>query len=699
MQLKDFSKMRIKTILIRLAMLIALPAFHISYLLANDTLNTVLITEGDRGLALDKLLQFKCNETWTPLIGQYTYDKEGNIYVSVRYGYRLEIPDGTVKNNPNIYANAIIKFSSDYEVLWYKEVNVNTKKDNEGQELNIVCDELFFDANEDRIYVYVHVDKSDSINVDTLYYENHIVAVLDTGKTLQNKNQFLISVDTYDGNFIKSIQIPYHKRTSDFIYAEGKSDGIYHIGEIYNNFEGEDWQCGVDKWHFAKLSSDLEPVWEYAIGGERIEYLYHAFGFNEPDTRMYIFGDTMYLAYPFQSDSIQINPDQSNPIYVYSSTYEFGISGLGIHNLDAVIEKLSIADDTIKLLAYKKVGWDSVPQTIRQGMDGTLEALFYWNDLRNYDTLRCFKINPDLSFTAIDEPYKGINSQYMHKIDQKEKYHFDYDEDFNHIELNQLFGKDHVMSFSDKAKDIQYKNVSNAEEFIKYTRETDFCYTYIMPILQPLKIKTSPLLGCLFVAGEGDLHYSVYGSALNWNPWEKNQVISSLEKDGGLESCFLAIYRETFRVKGESYGKGQVIVPDTLTWFGNDCEVQVVPDKGYRVDSVMTDRGERLEATTGGQYIVPSVKDVVTVKAYFSEGSASEEYGSDNICISPNPFTDGIDILSEKALRYEITDTRAAIVKTGTEKHIDARFLSQGVYIMHLYDGNELVKTNKIIKE
>lgn len=678
-------------------MLIALPAFQISYLLANDTLSTVLITEGDRGLALEKLLQFKCNDTWTPLMRQYTYDKEGNIYSSVRFGYRLEIPDGNVKNNPNIYANAIIKFSSDYEVLWYKEVNVNTK-DDERLELNIVCDEMFFDPNEDRMYVYVHVEKSDSIHVDTLYYENHIVAVLDTGKTLQNQDQFLISVDTYDGHFIKSIQIPYHKRLSDFICAEGQSDGIYHIGEIYNNFEGEDWQCGVDKWYFAKLTADLEPVWEYAIGGERIEYLYHAFGFNEPETRMYIFGDTMYLAYPFQSDSIQINPDQSNPVYVYSSCYEMGISGLGLHNLDAVIEKLSIADDTIKLLAYKKVGWDSVPQIIRQGKDGTLEALFYWNDLRNYDTLRCYKVNSDLSFTAIEEPYKGINSQYMHQIDQKEEFYFDYDEDFNHVELNMLFGKDHVMSFSDKAKDIQYKNVSNAEEFVKYTGETDFCYTYIMPILQPV-IKTSPLLGCLFVSGEGDFDYNVNGSALNWNPWEKNQIVSSRENDGGVKSCFLAIYRETFRVKGESYGKGKVIVPDTLTWFGNDCEVQIVPEKGYRVDSVLTDRGDRLEATEDGGYIVPSVKDVVTVKAYFSEGSAVEENSSDDISIYPNPFTDGIDIVSEKDLRYEMMDARAAIVKTGAEKHVDARTLPQGLYVMRLYDGKELVKTKKIIKE
>lgn len=100
-----------KQVIFKIALLLAMLSFPFMGIFSNDTLSTFLISEGDRSLALEKLLQFKCDETWTPLLREYTYDKEGNLYVSVRYGHRLELPSGEVKTNPNMYANALIKFS------------------------------------------------------------------------------------------------------------------------------------------------------------------------------------------------------------------------------------------------------------------------------------------------------------------------------------------------------------------------------------------------------------------------------------------------------------------------------------------------------------------------------------------------------------------------------------------------------------
>ena len=90
-------------------MLIALPAFHISYLLANDTLNTVLITEGDRGLALEKLMQFKCNESWTPQINECVFDQDGNVYTTIEYGEKIELYNGEKKKTSILIQKIIMK--------------------------------------------------------------------------------------------------------------------------------------------------------------------------------------------------------------------------------------------------------------------------------------------------------------------------------------------------------------------------------------------------------------------------------------------------------------------------------------------------------------------------------------------------------------------------------------------------------------
>lgn len=688
---------KMKAVIFKIALLFTMLSFPFMGIFSNDTLSAVLISEGDRSLALEKLLQFKCTDIWTPLLREYTYDKEGNLYVSVRYGYRLELPSGEVKTTPNMYANALIKFSPEYEVLWYKEVNINTKV-SLSKEMNIVCDKISCDDTQDRVYIYVFADRSDSIGIDTCYYDDHIIAILETNKV--DQAHFLISINADNGDYISSVSLTnYARGQENIIFKDGANEGIYYRGEIYKDFENEIYKNGVDKWYYTKLSSDFEPIWEYKIGGERMEYLNHAV-VNEPAPNMYIIGDTMYLTYPFQSDSIQINPDPNNPIYLYSSCYEFGISDMSIHNQDAVIEKLCIADDTIRLLAYRKVGWDGVPQVIRQGKNGQAEALFYNDDMRRYDTLTCYRINPDLSMERIEEPYQGVNSEYMHKLDQAGESYFEYDENFNYIERNFLIGnKDFHFSFSDKAKDILYKNNQNGEQFVKYNNNGEFCYTYIMPILSAVNIRDDLYKGRLWVSGGGDLFYITKRRPLNWNPWETNPVVSSYVNDGGYNSCFLASYVETYKIKEEAYGAGEVIVPDTFTWFGRDCEVQVIPDKGYAVDSVVTDRGEVLQEVAVGKYVIPSVKDVVTVRAYFSESSAVEDNWAIEVRITPNPFTDYIEIASERAVSYEILDVKSVVVKSGAERRIDVSQLPEGVYLLRVYEGKELIKIEKLIKE
>ena len=700
-------------ILFRLTMLIALPAFHVSYLLANDTLNTVLITEGDRGLALEKLMQFKCNESWTPQINECVFDQDGNVYTTIEYGEKIELYNGEKKKTSISHVLSIMKISPSHELLWYKEIR-GTDKEEERLELNVFAKykQLFYDKYTDRVYLCFSASTSDTINFDTLFYDNEKIKTLDIlaeslSRAINVKEEgFIASINAENGELEKCM--PYQKEDKNSFFVQSAEwDGLYYISTINTDFEGicEEVPSSVrsqggNDWYFAKLSPDFSLEWEYSVGGSMDDYLEKFQTSDEPEAQMYVFGDTVYITFPFQSDSVQINPDKSNPIYVYSSSYEFGMSGFGLLNEDAVIGRFLIDGDHLRLLNYRKVSWDSLPQNIRKDKDGNTQVYIYCKDSLEYGypTLKHYELGQDLSMKSID-PYKGENSIYMHGFDNLFLGRLSYDDDYNYYENRYLYNHDWELSFSDSIKNYQYINKATGNMFVKYNSQRQFCYAYIMPIFVYAGIESDVNTGRLFVSGEGDLYYNVNGSVLNWNSWEKNQVVSSRENDGGLKSCFLTIYRETFRVKGESYGKGQVTVPDTLTWFGNDCEVQVVPDKGYRVDSVVTDRGDRLEAIADGRYTVPSVKDVVTVKAYFSEGSAVEENSSDDISIYPNPFTDGIDIVSEKDLRYEMMDARAAIVKTGAEKHVDARTLPQGLYVMRLYDGKELVKTKKIIKE
>ena len=700
-------------ILFRLTMLIALPAFHLSCLFANDTLNTVLISEGDRGLAMEKLLQFKGSETRCPQIGNIVYDTEGNIYMTVDFEEYMQFSNGVSVKSENMYVMSIMKFSPSYDLLWYKEIRGNDKTKNY-DELNVfeVPQQTFYDSTNDRINICIFASTSDTINCDTLFYDNKKIGVLHihaqnyNGTTVVLDTKWILSINAENGELEKCM--PYQKEDKNsFFVQSAEKEGLYYRSTIDADFKGicEEVPSSVrsqggNDWYFAKLSADFDLEWEYSVGGAMDDYLEKFQTGEEPEAQMYVFGDTVYITFPFQSDSVQINPDKSNPIYVYSSSYEFGMSGFGLLNEDAVIGRFLIDGDHLRLLNYRKVSWDSLPQNIRKDKDGNTQVYIYCKDSLEYGypTLKHYELGQDLSMKSID-PYKGENSIYMHGFDNLFLGRLSYDDDYNYYENRYLYNHDWELSFSDSIKNYQYINKATGNMFVKYNSQRQFCYAYIMPIFVYAGIESDVNTGRLFVSGEGDLYYNVNGSVLNWNSWEKNQVVSSRENDGGLKSCFLTIYRETFRVKGESYGKGQVTVPDTLTWFGNDCEVQVVPDKGYRVDSVVTDRGDRLEAIADGRYTVPSVKDVVTVKAYFSEGSAVEENSSDDISIYPNPFTDGIDIVSEKDLRYEMMDARAAIVKTGAEKHVDARTLPQGLYVMRLYDGKELVKTKKIIKE
>ena len=165
-----------KAVIFKIALLFAMLSFPFMGIFSNDTLSTFLISEGDRSLALEKLLQFKCTDIWTPLLKEYTYDKEGNLYVSVSFGQRLELPSGEVKTNPNIYVEAIIKFSPEYEMLWYKEVNGNSKT-KQNNVILINCDEIFYDDTKNELYLYVSVNKHDTINIDTCYYDDQIIAI------------------------------------------------------------------------------------------------------------------------------------------------------------------------------------------------------------------------------------------------------------------------------------------------------------------------------------------------------------------------------------------------------------------------------------------------------------------------------------------------------------------------------------------
>ena len=118
---------KMKVVIFKIALLLAMLSFPFMGIFSNDTLSTFLISEGNRGLALEKLLQFKCTEEWTPSINCFCFDKRGNVYLSVGYASRLEMPDGQVQNNSNRLTCSIMKITPNYELLWYKEFEANVK--------------------------------------------------------------------------------------------------------------------------------------------------------------------------------------------------------------------------------------------------------------------------------------------------------------------------------------------------------------------------------------------------------------------------------------------------------------------------------------------------------------------------------------------------------------------------------------------
>ena len=187
-----------------------------------------------------------------------------------------------------------------------------------------------------------------------------------------NRNRLFIKCNSENG------KLKDKESVSNIFYWEDevkmdKNGNLYLFGLIDETFEGMNSErlasdkrsSGKEDFYIAKIYSDCNLIWDYTMGGADSEgvssYLYP--GIN---------GDTLYLKIEFASDSLNINPNGAESVYVKPIQ--------GIRN-PCIFAKYQLSENELpQLLNYKSGSFYDFP--------------IYMNVNKN-SKLACSKHNPD----------------------------------------------------------------------------------------------------------------------------------------------------------------------------------------------------------------------------------------------------------------------------------------------------------------
>lgn len=463
---------------------------------------------------------------------------------------------------------------------------------------------------------------------------------------------------------------------------------IYIYSYINENFKGMDTlrlptttrTHGDLDAYIAKINPDFTLAWDFAIGGERADVpwvpttyeYYHAyfgydFPYNEEMTNSFVVvGDTLLLKAAVFSNGTDIDMDPNKEVLLNTTDCEH----------DAVVAKYLLKKDGLPELIDYKYGYTMwLPHKLLKGKN---DHIFAVNQDSVNRLLRYYR--------EIDEKYRTYGrEEYPYNLysafwfsNQKSRLNFDKRGNI-YVNMMEGYNCDPIdVRFSDKSFLYSPTDIDMTAAIAKYDSSECFQWAVCWPYISWEDSYAIDYHGGLYVGGYNIARTTKAYTDLDPNPNE--EVVYPTEPG------VFARYVETFRIKAEQSSMGVISLPEKYVRWGDSCEMRVLPNVGFEVDSIFTSRGESFVANSDGTYILKEIVSPVVIRATYKKTSAVDDCESAKGIVYPAMTSDFLQIKNGSVFEHlEIVDSKGSVLNTlkGCDK-IDVSGLSAGTYFLRM---------------
>ena len=648
-----------------------------------DIKKASVISDGDRGLALEWVKEVEGS------VSSMTSDENGDLYL---LGGLTGNFDSDYVNNKKIYY--VAKYTPRGEMVWIKEMY----REDYGQLYSLL--RLVYQSG--RLYFETGITNHD------VYYDNQLVWTKSAIKP-----DVFFEVDAQDGSFIRCDGFYNFCNYVDFFSVDHEknkivigtiSDGVYQEygytrpfpmfeGMNQTNFKTDTRTNGATDFYIAKLDKDNNLVFDFALGGEGAD-CNTLLGFLNASVN----GDTLFLFMGYQSDSLDIDPNPENEVWIYGKEYVYNRDNMGF-----ILIQYDISGDRLRLMSYKEYDYtwyithNFLYSHPAEGTYMAWENPIYRVEKDGAPYLQCGEshvyaaVDDKSNVTIVDSiPASGA-------LDPLSALHYKYDDKSNFYIPNSRVNSNRdsfpiVLNFTKDGKEYLYDEKDTWHACVsKFDTAGNYLWSLMFLNVPLLKepCYNSELGYALF---RGQVHDDDY--VVDLSPEENKEYITTHDK------TLLMLYRETYRIAADPAEHGEVVVPDTFAWHGEDYEIGVLPEDGYRLERI-TANGKELEADEAGRYFVRKVTEPICINAEFAPSTGVKNTENERFEIVPN-LVDRWLLLGNAAdsglERYIIMDMSGKAMQEGTfTEQIDVQHLQPGKYLIEL-KGKNSKKVGTFIK-
>ena len=652
----------------------------VAYLSAEEDMSALLITEGERGIALEWYEDYRKSNA---VIRDMLEDEEGNVYVCGEFQNNVQSAKGLLFRpsfcNAEFFTVFLCKYSKDGKLLWSKEAcssyyacirNLEFKGDS-------LC--FLVDAG----LLLEHKDK-------TVYYDGEVISEHIDGME-KNSNIILAFCNKETGEFLKSSWVNFliypqlYKHQDDYIFCSQVVDSIANPivpfkGQTSNGFYEHAKLVGSYDYYFAAYDEDMNVKWDFILGTKEDDDSYGSLSTS-------LNGDTLFVHYCFYGDSVNISPQPENPVWVYGDEVYSNWDSLG-----AVLIAYDVSDEQVKLLKYRKLYYPNFlikgTGIYSCGEKGTRMTIYNptYNSWGAVDADYYSHAIVDSDLNVIVDSLKPALQWVMFGIKA-----IDYDKQDGYFVLtgeHWLSDSLLVFDFSDKLERLEFSADNVALGAInKFDKNNNYHYSMLIKSSTFVRVEVGREEGVVYVIGDKS---SMDNTMLNYKG----------EKEIIVQGDFIAKYRETYKVSVDNDIKGgTLIVPDTLVWHGKDVEIGVNSDEGMCLKSLYAN-GQLLSVNEEGKFLLQNLSEPVVLSAEFVEASSIFEMESETFVLSSNSVSGYLELPDNLMFEnYQIYTVVGKLIKGGGySRLIDVNSLQPGVYQLRLSDKNNVCKITKFIK-
>ena len=650
----------------------------VAYLSAEEDMSALLITEGERGIALEWYEDY--THTYSRIYDMLE-DEEGNVYVCGKFNTSVQSAKG-LSFRPSFcgaqYSGFLCKYSKDGKLLWWKEVC-------SAEDACIINLEQKGDSLCFLVQGCVKLGKPDN----TIYYDGEVISK-HVDHLPKNSNIVLGFCEKETGRFIKSSWVnllfapTLYKHDEDYILAgdvNSVGDSIlFFKGQTSNGFYDHALFNGSGDYYFAAYDEDMNVKWDFILGNENDDY-------EEGAISTSLNGDTLFVYYCFYGDSVNISPQPENPVWVYGDEVYSNWDSLG-----AVLIAYDVSDEQVKLMNHRKFRF---PNFLVRG-----NGIYSCGEKGTRMTI----YNPTYnSWGAVDADYYShaiVDSDLNVIVDSLKPAlqpclvnlkALDFDSRGGYYALTGEYWLSDsllVFDFSDKLERLVFSADNVALGAInKFDKNNNYHYSMLIKSSIFVRVEVGREEGVVYVIGDKS---SMDNTMLNYKG----------EKEIIVQGDFIAKYRETYRVSVDNDIKGgTLIVPDTLVWHGKDVKIGVNSDEGMCLKSLYAN-GQLLSVNEEGKYFLRNLSEPVVLSAEFVEASSIFEMESETFVLSSNSVSGYLELPDNLMFEnYQIYTVEGKLIKGGRySRLIDVNTLQPGVYQLRLSDKNNVCKITKFIK-